>query len=58
MHTRKWFSNVPDVFKCIQQADCVTEVDLDRTKMQNKNARHAEKFQLTFEMISRVFAAQ
>ena len=28
MHARKWFSNVPDVFKCIQQADCVTEVDL------------------------------
>ena len=22
MHARKWFSNVPDVFKCIQQADC------------------------------------
>ena len=30
---RKWFSNVPDVLECIQRADCVTEVDLDRKEL-------------------------
>ena len=30
MHAKKWLSNVPEVLECIPEADCVTEVDLDR----------------------------
>ena len=33
MHARKWLSNVPEVLECISQADCVTEVDLDRGEL-------------------------
>ena len=31
MHARKWLSNVPEV--CTPQADCVTEVDLNRGEL-------------------------
>ena len=37
-------SPYPDMFKCIQQADCVTEVDLDRTKMQNNAVDNQNDF--------------
>lgn len=33
MHARKWLSNVPEVLECIPQADCVTEVDLERGEL-------------------------
>ena len=33
MHRRKWLSNVPEVLECIPQADCVTEVYLDRGEL-------------------------
>ena len=30
MYARKWFSSVPELLEFIPQADCVTEVDLDK----------------------------